>query len=184
VRDRTLLVEARRNKESIGIRRWLLLYRPEGLNGWLTQSFCFGSCAALIFVFTASLRKFPTDLGDLVASIVIMGIWLLYARSVSLRLRDISIMKRRIGIYGLNSDLSWIRRALLLFKPMGLSALIVHCFFSLFVFDAVALPVQEPISRSWKIIMRSSLLLTAKIFQVDALGRRTLNTELATAPET
>jgi hypothetical protein len=184
VRDKTLLREARRNKESVGIRRWLLLYRPEGLNGWLTQSFFFGTCAALVFILTASLRKPSVDIAELVITTGIMGIWLLYARSVSLRLKDIGVMKRRIGIRQPNSDLTWIRRALALFKPTGFSALIVHCFFYLFAFDAVVLPVQGPMSTSWNVIMRGGLLLTAKIFQIDALARRALNTELATTPRT
>ena len=184
VRDRILLREARRNKDPIGIRKWLLLYRPEGLNGWLTQSFFFGSCAGLIFVLIIGLRKRPIDTGELISSVVTTGLWLLYARSVSLRLRDVGIMKRRTGIRELNSDLTWIRRALLFFKPRGLSAGIVHFFFYVFAFDAIALPVQGPISTSWQIFLRVSLLLTAKVFQVDALLRRALSTELATASST
>jgi hypothetical protein len=181
VRDKTLLRESRRDKESTGIRRWLLLYRPEGLNGWLAQSFFFGTFAALVFIVIISLRKPSVDLGGLVISTVFMVIWLLYARSVSLRLKDIGTMRRHTGIRELNSDLNWIRRALLLFKPTGISALVEHCFFYIFAF-AIVSPIQEPMSASLKVVMIGGSLLTAKIFQVDALARRALGTELATAP--
>jgi hypothetical protein len=182
LREKKLLSEAKRNKESTGIRRWLLLYRPEGLNGWVVQSFFFGTCAALVFNLITSFRNFSGDLGEVVLSTVIMGLWLLYARSVSLRLKDVGIIQRHAGIRELNSDLHWIRRALLLFKPTGVSAFIVHCFFYIFAFDAIALPVQEPMSTPLKVMLRVGLLLTAKIFQVDGLARRALKTKLAGAP--
>ena len=182
VREKKLLREAKRNKEATGIRRWLLLYRPEGLNGWVVQSFFFGTWAALVFILITGFRKFSGDLEEIAFSTVIMGIWPLYARSVSLRLKDIGIIKRRMGIRELNSDLHWIRRALLLFKPTGVSTLIVHCLFYIFVFDAIALPVQKPMAASLEAILRVGLLLTAKIFQVDALARRVLKTELARVP--
>jgi hypothetical protein len=103
-------------------------------------------------------------------------------RSVSLRLKDIGIIKRHMGIRELNSDLHWIRRALLLFKPTGVSTLIVHCFFYISAIDAIALPVQKPMTTSLEVILRVGSLLTAKIFQVDALARRALKTELARVP--
>jgi len=175
-REKTLLRDVRREQEqeSLGIRTWLLLYRPDGLNGWLTQSFFFGTCAALVFILTKMFRERSIDLSEVFSTIVIMVIWLFYARSVSLRHKHIGIVTRRAGIDDPNSDLHWVRRALLLFKPTSVSAFIVHCFFYLFAFDAVALPVQEPISTLWNVMMRVGLLLTAKMFQVDALSRRAL----------
>jgi hypothetical protein len=187
VREKKLLLEARRDKESTGIRRWLLLYRPEGLNGWLTQSFFFGTCAAVVFIVIETLRKTSTDVAALGFSVVIIGVWLLYSRSVSLRVKHVGILKRGAGIRELNSDLHWIRRALLLFKPSSMSALVVHGFFYLYGLT-VLYPLQEPMGTSLKGIALKmglivSLLLTAKVFQIDALARRALDTELAKAPQ-
>ena len=180
VQEKRLLREEKKDKESKGIRRWFLLYRPEGIDGWITQSFFFGTWAALVFILITSFREIQRDFGEFVFSTVLIGLWLLYARSVSLRLKDVQILKRRTGTRELNSDLHWIARVLLLFKPTGGAALTVHVFFYIFALNVIVVPPD--LSASLQVIGRVSALLTAKLFQIDALARRA-QTKFASSSE-
>ena len=131
-----------------GIHRWLLLFRPFGLAGWLIQS----SFYALLIVslimlavviclpFTAKFRygTSPVDWIILPFIFLIWGLWPLLPRSVALRRKEFMILSQ--GRPDANADLSPWSRRLLLFKSPSTKASVERGFAYFCVVECLASP--------------------------------------------
>jgi hypothetical protein len=182
IRDR----EARKNAEPTGLRRWFLWYRPEGFDAWTLQTLFYagliGSCAAglLMLLYNKSDESTPLLLVKIAALSVP---FLLYFRSLSLRLKRIAVTKRSNprGDFG-NRDIPRLKRYLLLFKPRGVRAVILHALYYIFAPYFAVVPVLILISERWEpwvllviVAIEAWGALTLRILWVDALLSRSLD---------
>jgi hypothetical protein len=120
--------DAKRDDDPKGVRGWLLLYRPDGLDGWIVHSLFYFSvlmCLTFISIVPKSFREqrssglldffFDFLLGFLVA-LSLFSAFALYLRGVSRRLRTVAGEARKNGGKDANADLKWWRKAALAFK--------------------------------------------------------------------
>jgi len=197
--DKKQAREKKRNEVPKGARTWLLLYWPEGFDGWLVHSLFYGSTALLVAAGWTAVRdpksSFSTDL--LVSALAYFAIPL-YLRWTARRLKLVGILKRIGDLDNINSDLGLLRRTLLLFKPGSGWPLLIHVEYYCFVAGSLALPVlfqrasgPATISRPflWEVsaILMTIFLLCARVLAADALAWRflgTLSTSKASPPAT
>lgn len=186
INARRLRRAAERNAEPKGIRRWLLLYRPEGFDGLLIQVLYYMSSfgvissavilAALLIVQRSLFTPVYTPLFMLV-SVLIYALLALYCRSISLRLKSVGNVIRLRSIASPNSDIGWLRRNLLILKK-GDGLWVPRLFYYFFLFAMICAPASSNFDlRSWEgtaavgIVMLMEFIL-AQSFRVDALSRR------------
>lgn len=174
----------KRNEEPKGINRWLLLYRPEGLDGFIVQFFYYVFAMTAVFLVVgfpfavAAVREW--DVSFLLIGAAVYAGLALYPRSISLRMKSVGNAVRLRGLPKPNSDINWLRRNLLLLrKGDGMSGL--RFLYYLFLFEAAFLPymmrsspVSSPrsLSRMEMMSMDVIMLVFAQVVKADALSRR------------
>jgi hypothetical protein len=181
IRARKRRRELERNEEPTGFRKWLLLYRPEGFDGWIIHSlfytFVFVTVSLIVeaSVF-ALLEHNATMLILLPISLLYVGL-ALYFRGISLRMKSAGNVVRLRSIQNPNSDLSWIRRTLLIFKKgdRGWGLRLLYYLFRIEGLVVLAYPrfLNSPPGESppgrW---VGLAMVIAAQFFRIDALSRR------------
>jgi hypothetical protein len=173
-----LLRATRRNAEPRGIRRWLLLYRPEGFDGFSMQSWFY-----FLLMFNLFLLVVPL-INTAYSFVLILALpWIgmaFYVRSIALRLKGVGNAVRLRCVTPPNSDLGGFRQTLVLWlHGQWFSRTIFYVLFLLAVwlqiYAARYLHKNGAEARGvWGFMLVLTLILLAagEIFRADALSRR------------
>ena len=170
-----------KNADPTGIARWLLLYKPAGVNGWFihTSYYCTLLLVALFLVDLCVIAFFDTAardlefLGAMAACFVLFSAIALYLRSISLRLKT---KRNSIILHAIphpNFDLYWLRQLFLLFKRHdGYWILRICSWFC--VVELIAFPwIIEDEGYSFEMVFSGLFFVfLVWLFHTDALSRR------------
>jgi hypothetical protein len=188
LRERAQKRETEQNEAATGIRKWLLLYRPEGIDGWIAHSlfyFCGLLGVWLLIVGVLTLRGIGglEQWAALVAAVFAALIWLLanYLRGVSQRLKDVGWLIRKSATPHPNGDLSWWRKAVLFFKT-NRGATVAQVVYYFMVVECVAFPIMSLVGEGgqhpqYSMILSEDLILVmlTEVLRADVLARRALS---------
>jgi hypothetical protein len=186
--DKKQAREKKLNEVPRGARTWLLLYWPEGFDGWLVHCLFYGSTTLLAVAGWAAVRdgKFSFSTDSLVSVVAYFAIPL-YLRWTALRLKVVAILKRIGDLENINADLGLLQRTLLLFKPGNGWPLLIHIEYYVFVAGTLAVPIlfqraggpgtlSKPFFWETSTILMTVFLLCARVLAADALTWRFLGT--------
>ena len=139
IRERTLQLDLRRKQDPKGVRKWLLLYKPEGVDGWISQTLFY--FFALMGLFMVGLGAFLAVRRDSDAWYALLGFAFysaiaVYFGPLSFRLKCIGNAQRRGDLGPLNSDLQGFKRIVV--KPWGMP--IRMFFYYLFLLETIVGP--------------------------------------------
>jgi hypothetical protein len=191
-RARAGLVErkGRRLQEPIGVRKWLLWFRPEGIAGWFVQSLFYGLIfiAAFLAVHLAfNERDILTGVGVVIEYLIFAG----YVGSVATIHRHTKVLALRLEVPNPNLDLPWWKKLLQLFSlpPGGEESpaweeplkpipdtflwLLYYGWLVLCAF-ALGLAMKENIPLFVAILVSGGLLIPAPVFAIHRPSRRAL----------
>ncbi|HEV3308729.1 MAG TPA: hypothetical protein VGZ91_19965 [Candidatus Sulfotelmatobacter sp.] len=176
-------LERRKFEDPEGTRKWLLLYKPEGVDGWISQTFFYG-IAFPVFVALAMGIYMLLARHDRDAPLV-LGVGLVYSAlayyfwSLSLRLKHAGNAQRRGELGKLNSDLGWLSKLLLLFRVGSWGQNIARFFYYVFLFDGIFgwfVFRDDPELKGWgsRLGLSCACLVVAEVLRADLLVRRGL----------
>jgi hypothetical protein len=188
IRAEKLRLERRKTEDPEGARKWLLLYKPEGVDGWISQTLFYG---IVLFIFLMVVAKLVVTLVShdwinllFIAITLPYLMFAYYFWSLSLRLKRTGNAQRRGELGKLNSDLGWFRKVFPLFGGGSWGSAVGHLFYYVFLFDGFFgwfvmrsdFPSSKATRPDWAalIFMCGFFLLMAEIVRADLLLRRGL----------
>lgn len=179
IRSQKLRRANERNAEPKGIQRWLLLYRPEGVEGGFIQLFyyAFSLGAIILLVEMVNSGELWHDIGFAIVgggTVLLYALVSLYLRSIALRLKGIGNLVRLKSLRNPNRDLSWLRSNLLVLKK-GDGLWLLRFLFYDFLLGAVlvSLPItSEKPGIGIELLAVAFMLSLSQIIRIDALSRR------------
>jgi hypothetical protein len=189
---------ARSLEEPTGLWKWLLLYRPEGVAGWIVHSFFYG----VIFLNSEILYRWirfgdmpgqalTTSIRGLAANLLLA----FYVWHVAVMHKHAAVLARQRHESNPNSDLAWWEKVLLWFPPpfakttpisTGESirtfldepwAFIVQAFYFFLLFITGVLTVvlvKAKVETSSIALVIAVFLSASSVFAIHALSRRAL----------
>ena len=184
IRRKKARLELKKKEDPQGIRKWLSLYKPEGIDGWISQTFFYLFAISVVVIIASGValawQRDSTGWFLIPASGIYFAI-ACYFWAVSLRLRRIGNAQRRGELGTLNADLSAFRKIFLILSGEKLRiALYYLCFLEILAFPVAAnLDEPDPSARlSWTsiVLVVGLFALIAEILRADALSRRGLRT--------
>jgi hypothetical protein len=190
--------DAKRDDDPKGVRGWLLLYRPEGFDGWIVHSmFYFSVLICAMFILVIPLILWEQSGQDRWISLLLFldfglfAAFALYLRGISRRLRTVARDARKNGGKDANADLNWWRKAVLSFKTSG-RAKIVKGFYYFALFECLSLTfvlvtdvrIMKNVQMradskfsgiAFSLLMIGVVLMITEVLRADVLARRALS---------
>jgi len=176
--------ELRRTQDPKGLRKVLSLYKPEGLNGWISQSlfYLFALLGLMMVGFGIALASLGPR-ADRLTSLIALPVSLMYFviagyfENVSLRLKLIGNAQRRGELsQECNSDLGLLQKNLLMVGWPSWKSNLSRIFYYIFVLDAIAVPLNlvqdNGLSPRERCLGGAGCLLVALVLRIDVLSRR------------
>lgn len=176
-------LERRKFEDPEGARKWLLLYKPEGVDGWISQTFFYG-IAFPVFVALAAgtymlVARHDRDSPLVLGAALVYSALAYYFWSLSLRLKRAGNAQRRGELENLNSDLGWLGKLLLIFRVGSWGQNIARFFYYVFLFDGMFgwfMFRDDPDLKGWwnRLGFSCVCFVVAEVLRADLLLRRGL----------